>query len=84
MDIMRRAAAGELSEVIGESTIKMDREQRILGLRQAAEAAEKNISAATASSLTLTSVESMHSSIRIAIGFHSNSACSSTPRGRGP
>ncbi|MFY9661196.1 MAG: penicillin acylase family protein [Terriglobales bacterium] len=45
MDIMRRAAAGELSEVIGESTIKMDREQRILGLRQAAEAAEKNISA---------------------------------------
>src|ERR1700719_3467879 len=45
MDIMRRAAAGELSEVIGEDTVKMDREQRILGLRQAAEAAEKNISA---------------------------------------
>ncbi len=44
MDIMRRAAAGELSEVIGEATVKMDREQRILGLRQAAEAAEKNIS----------------------------------------
>jgi len=45
MDIMRRAAAGELSEVIGEDTVKMDREQRILGLRRAAEAAEKNISA---------------------------------------
>jgi penicillin G amidase len=45
MDIMRRAAAGELSEVIGEDTVKLDREQRILGLRIAAEAAEKNISA---------------------------------------
>jgi len=31
----------ELSEVIGADTVKMDREQRILGLRQAAEAAEK-------------------------------------------
>ncbi len=45
MDIMRRAAAGELSEVIGEGTVEMDREQRILGLRLAAEAAEKKISA---------------------------------------
>ena len=45
MDMMRRAAAGELSEVIGEDTVKMDREARILGLRLAAEAAEKNISA---------------------------------------
>ena len=45
MDILRRAAAGELSEVIGEATVKMDREQRILGLRIAADAAEKNISA---------------------------------------
>jgi penicillin G amidase len=44
MDLMRRAAAGELSEVIGEDTVKMDREQRILGLRIAAEAAEKSIS----------------------------------------
>jgi penicillin G amidase len=44
MDMMRRAAAGELSEIIGEDTVKMDREQRILGLRIAAEAAEKNIS----------------------------------------
>jgi penicillin G amidase len=44
MDIMRRAAAGELSEVIGPDTIKIDREQRILGLRAAAEAALKNVS----------------------------------------
>src|SRR5208337_688598 len=44
MDIMRRAAAGELSEVIGENTVKMDREERILGLRLAAERAEKNMS----------------------------------------
>ncbi len=44
MDMMRRAAAGELSEVIGPDTIKMDREQRILGLRPAAEAAERNMS----------------------------------------
>ena len=44
MDMMRRAAAGELSEVIGKDTVKMDREERILGLRLAAEAAEKIIS----------------------------------------
>jgi penicillin G amidase len=44
MDMMRRAAAGELSEVIGEATVKIDREERILGLRVAAEAAERNIS----------------------------------------
>jgi penicillin G amidase len=45
MDIMRRAAAGELSEVIGDATVKLDREERILGLRLAAETAEKNIPA---------------------------------------
>ena len=36
MDIMRRSAAGELSEVLGAETLKIDREQRILGLRAAA------------------------------------------------
>jgi len=36
MDIMRRFASGELSEILGEDTIKIDREQRILGLRAAA------------------------------------------------
>ncbi len=45
IDMMRRSAAGELSEVVCAATVKMDREERILGLRQAAEAAEKNISA---------------------------------------
>jgi penicillin G amidase len=45
MDLMRRAAAGELSEIIGEDAVEMDREERILGLRGAAEAAEKALSA---------------------------------------
>jgi|HubBroStandDraft_6_1064221.scaffolds.fasta_scaffold21960_2 penicillin amidase len=36
MDIMRRYAAGEISEIIGPATIEHDREQRILGLRQVA------------------------------------------------
>ncbi|MGA3106450.1 MAG: penicillin acylase family protein [Terriglobales bacterium] len=45
MDMMRRAAAGELSEVVGEATVKMDREERILGLSGAAESSEKQISA---------------------------------------
>jgi penicillin amidase len=36
MDVMRRFAAGELSEILGEDTLKVDREQRILGLRAAA------------------------------------------------
>jgi penicillin G amidase len=45
MDVMRRAAAGELSEIIGPDTLEMDRGQRILGLRVAAEAGLKNISA---------------------------------------
>jgi len=36
MDIMRRFGSGELSEILGEDTLKIDREQRILGLRAAA------------------------------------------------
>jgi penicillin G amidase len=36
MDMMRRYASGELSEILGEETLKLDREQRILGLRTAA------------------------------------------------
>ena len=43
MDMMRRAAAGELSEVIGEATLKIDRQQRILGLRVVAEAAAQKV-----------------------------------------
>jgi penicillin amidase len=36
MDVMRRVASGELSEIIGQDTIGPDREQRILGMRAAA------------------------------------------------
>jgi len=36
MDVMRRFGSGELSEILGEGTLKIDREQRILGLRAAA------------------------------------------------
>ncbi|MGA7318870.1 MAG: penicillin acylase family protein, partial [Candidatus Sulfotelmatobacter sp.] len=31
MDVMRRFGAGELSEILGADTLKIDREQRILG-----------------------------------------------------
>ena len=37
MDLLRRAAAGELSEIFGEVTLSSDRESRTLGLRNAAE-----------------------------------------------
>ena len=37
MDIMRRAAAGELSEVVGPATIEMDREARRLRIARLAE-----------------------------------------------
>jgi penicillin amidase len=39
MDIMRRFAAGELAEILGGDLLKHDREQRILGLRIAAQKA---------------------------------------------
>ena len=37
MDVMRRFAAGEMSEILGPALIEHDREQRILGLRAAAQ-----------------------------------------------
>ncbi len=37
MDLMRRAAMGELAEVVGEVALKHDRQQRILGIRATAE-----------------------------------------------
>jgi penicillin G amidase len=37
MDILRRAASGELSEIVGKATITHDRQQRILGIRATAE-----------------------------------------------
>lgn len=36
MDMMRRYGAGELSEILGDAALRLDREQRILGLRAAA------------------------------------------------
>ena len=39
MDVMRRFAAGEISEILGAEFVKHDREQRILGLRVAAQKA---------------------------------------------
>jgi penicillin amidase len=45
MDVMRRFGSGELSEILGEDTLKMDREQRILGLRAAAKKAIEMASA---------------------------------------
>jgi len=36
MDMMRRFAAGEISEILGDEFLRHDREQRILGLRVAA------------------------------------------------
>ena len=36
MDVMRHFGSGELSEMLGPETLKIDREQRILGLRAAA------------------------------------------------
>jgi len=44
MDIMRRFASGELSEILGPSTVKLDRQQKILGLRAAA---KKNLEVST-------------------------------------
>jgi len=44
MDMMRRFAAGELAAALGADYVKVDREQRTLGLRQVA---ERSLAAAT-------------------------------------
>jgi penicillin G amidase len=44
MDIMRRFAAGEMSEIVGPALLKHDREQRILGLRMVARKSVQNLS----------------------------------------
>jgi len=48
MDMMRRVASGELSEILGDVTLKYDREAKILGLR---EAAKKNLTMVSARDL---------------------------------
>jgi len=45
MDIIRRYAAGEISEIVGPITVQHDREQRILGLRQVAAKTVSTLSA---------------------------------------
>ena len=46
MDIMRRAAAGELSEVVGRATLEMDREARRLRIATLGRGARPNLAAA--------------------------------------
>jgi penicillin amidase len=46
MDVMRRFAAGELAEILGDDLVKHDREQRILGLSAAARKSIKMFSVA--------------------------------------
>jgi penicillin G amidase len=43
MDLLRRAAGGELAEIFGTVALDMDRENRTLGLRVAAEAAARRM-----------------------------------------
>jgi penicillin G amidase len=45
MDVMRRFAAGEMSEILGSALLEHDREQRILGLRQIARKSAQSLSA---------------------------------------
>lgn len=47
MDLLRRAAGGELSEIFGPIALPVDRENRTLGLRVAAEAAVARMDPAT-------------------------------------
>jgi penicillin amidase len=44
MDLLRRAAGGDLSEIFGEVELAYDRENRTLGMRQAAERAAADAS----------------------------------------
>ena len=43
MDAMRRRAAGELAEVVGERAVALDKEARAFGLRRIAQAAERDL-----------------------------------------
>jgi len=51
MDFMRRTASGRLSEVMGESTLSLDRFFRTLGLRQLAEANLEHLAEETRAAL---------------------------------
>jgi hypothetical protein len=43
MDLTRRAARGQLSEIVGQATLEMDKENRILGLGVAADRAAERL-----------------------------------------
>lgn len=43
MDLLRRAAAGDLAEIFGPAALAEDRERRTLGLREAAQAAANSL-----------------------------------------
>jgi penicillin amidase len=43
MDLLRRAAEGDLAEIVGEIAVKHDRQQRILGIRATAERDALNV-----------------------------------------
>jgi penicillin G amidase len=68
MDVMRRFGAGELSEILGPDLLKVDREQRILGLRAAA---KKSI--AMASSRDRAYLDAYANGVNAFIGGHSRS-----------
>jgi penicillin G amidase len=67
MDVMRRFAGGELSEILGEETLKLDREQKILGLRAAA---RKQLG--TASARDRSYFEAYARGVNAYIGTHGN------------
>ena len=67
MELMRRLGNGQLSEVVGEDALKIDREQRILGLRAAAEK-----SLATASPRDRAFFEAYARGVNAYIGTHGN------------
>ena len=67
MDIMRRYGAGELSEILGEDRLKIDREQRILGLGAAA---RKSLQLAGSSDRSF--LEAYARGVNAYIGTHGN------------
>ena len=68
MDVMRRYGSGELSEILGEDTLKVDREHRILGMRAAA---KKSLAMANPRDLSL--FEAYARGVNAFIGTHGSS-----------
>lgn len=51
MDLMRRAASGDLAEMFGPAALPNDREMRVLGIRESAEADARDLSPAARAEL---------------------------------